>query len=124
MQKASTGAISAGISSFETTASPETAPVPAAAIEAPITPPISACDELEGSAKYHVARFQMIAPIKPPKTTSGVMTDGSTKSFATVAATVSETNAPAKLSTAEYPTATLGAIARVDTNVAIAFAVS
>src|SRR3954449_12291849 len=107
MQKASTGAISAGISSFETTASPETAPVPAAAIEAPITPPLRACDELDGSAKYHVGRFQTrareevagnaksrlasfkrIAPIRPPKSPLDRIPDGSTKAAAPGAAAV------------------------------------
>ena len=37
---------------------------PAAAIAAPTTPPISACDELDGSPYHHVTRFQAIAPIE------------------------------------------------------------
>jgi hypothetical protein len=121
---ANVGAISAGISSFESSLSPDTPSVPTATTTAPTTPPINACDELDGRPKYHVARFQMIAPIRPPKTISGVTIVGSTKSFATVAATSSEMKAPAKLSSAEYSTATRGAIARVETIVAIAFAVS
>src|SRR3954447_12351253 len=121
---ASTGAISAGIKSLDTRAEPETPSAPTATSTAPTTPPISACDELDGKPKYHVARFQMIAPIRPPKMISGVTAVGSTKSFATVAATLSEMNAPAKFRIAAYRTATFGAIARVDTIVATAFAVS
>ena len=44
-----------------------TASAPSAANAAPTTPPISACDELDGSPKYHVARFQTIAPMRPAK---------------------------------------------------------
>jgi hypothetical protein len=48
----------------------------------------------------------------------------STIPFATVAATSSETNAPRKFRTAAPRTASRGEAARVDTLVAIAFAVS
>ena len=62
---------------------------------------MSACDELDGSPKYQVAMFQAIAPTRPPNTICGVTAPASTKSFATVAATLSEMNAPAKLRIAE-----------------------
>ena len=58
-------------------------------------PPISAWLELEGRPRYHVIRFQVIAPTRPARTTSSVMTSGSTIPFAMVAATSNETNAPA-----------------------------
>ena len=64
---------------------------------APTMPPMSACDELDGSPKYHVIRFQAIAPTSPPNTTSNVIESGLTTSLATVAATSSEMKAPTKL---------------------------
>ena len=66
----------------------------------------------------------MIAPTRPPKTTVGVITSPFTMPLATVAATLSEMNAPTKLSTAAMLTATLGFRAPVAIVVAIAFAVS
>ncbi len=56
--------------------------------------------------------------------TLSVTASGLTIPFATVAATLSETNAPAKLRIAATRTATRGDSARVETLVAIAFAVS
>ena len=41
----------------------------AAARAAPTSPPISACDDDDGSPKYQVIRFQAIAPISAAKTT-------------------------------------------------------
>ncbi len=87
-------------------------------------PPISAWLELDGMPRYQVMRFQVIAPTSPASTTSSVITSASTMPFATVAATSSETNAPAKLRTAAIATATRGVSARVETVVAIEFAVS
>src|SRR4051812_23423106 len=104
--------------------SPLTALVPSAANAAPTTPPISACDELDGRPKYHVARFHAIAPISPAKTIVGVMKSASTIPFATVAATASEMNAPTKLRIAANVTATRGGSARVEIAVATTFAVS
>src|ERR687884_1280605 len=121
---ASTGAISAGTTTLPSRPSPLTASAPSAANAAPTTPPISACDELDGSPNHQVARFQAIAPIRPANTTVVVIAPGSTIPDATVAATFSEMKAPAKFSTAESSTANRGDMARVDTDVAIAFAVS
>src|SRR5437660_1456866 len=87
-------------------------------------PPISAWLELDGSAKYQVARFQAIAPTSPARTTFSAIPCGSTTPLATVVATFSERNAPAKLRRAEPSTASRGEIARVETLVAIAFAAS
>ncbi len=87
-------------------------------------PPIRACEELDGRPKYQVARFQAIAPTRPPNTTSSVIDSGSTTSVATVAATLSEMNAPTKFRIAAYATASFGAIARVEIDVATTFAVS
>jgi hypothetical protein len=42
------------------------APAPTAAHAAPTRPPISACDELEGSPNHHVISFHAIAPRSPP----------------------------------------------------------
>src|SRR4051794_6510225 len=121
---ARTGAISAGTTTLPSSPSPFTAFEPSAANAAPTTPPIRACDELEGSPKYHVARFQAIAPIRPANTIVGVMKSASTMPFATVAATASEMNAPTKLRMAANVTATRGGSARVEIAVATTFAVS
>src|SRR5262249_5254214 len=118
------GAITAGISTLPTRPSAITASNPAAATAEPTTPPISACEELDGSPKDQVIRFQAIAPIKPAKTTVGVTTAESTTSLATVAATEIEMKAPAKLSSEASPIATCGRAAPVEIDVATTLAVS
>ena len=60
----------------------------------------------------------------PAKTTGRVTESAATTPLATVAATLSETKAPAKLRIAAHRTAVRGLSARVLTLVAIAFAVS
>src|SRR3954449_4492684 len=112
------------MSTLDSSPSNFTAPVPAAANVAPITPPMSACEDDDGSPNHHVARFQEIAPIRPPSTTVGVIAPASTIPPAIVAATFSEMNAPAKFRIAASATATLGGSAPVAIVVAIAFAVS
>src|SRR3954447_5615765 len=109
---------------FSTSPEAITAWAPAAANAEPTTPPISACEDDDGSPKYHVSRFQKMAPIRPAKTIGSVMTSALTMPLAIVAATASERNAPTKLSTEDRPTATRGDIARVEIEVATAFAVS
>src|SRR5204862_5611145 len=106
--KASTGAIRAGITTLPSRPPATTALVPSAAITAPTRPPISACDELDGSPKYQVIRFQPMAPISPANTVVGVTASAWTIPLATVAATFSEMNAPAKLSSDANPTAIRG----------------
>src|SRR5436305_1001176 len=123
-ENASTGAMSAGTRTLPTSPAASTPLVPCAAITAPTTPPISACDDEEGRPKYQVARFQAIAPIRPAKMTVGVTTSGLTMSLATTDATESETKAPTKFSSAAQATATRGGIARVEIAVATTFAVS
>jgi hypothetical protein len=71
-----------------------------------------------------VIRFQVIAPTSPARTISSVIASESTSPLAIVAATLKETKAPAKLSTADMSTASRGESARVETLVAIEFAVS
>src|SRR4051794_8310635 len=109
--KATTGAITAGISTLPMRPSLSTASAPAAANADPTTPPINACDELEGRPRYQVTRFQKIAPTNPAKTTVGVITSPFTTSLATVAATAREMNAPAKLKMAAKATAIRGGMA-------------
>src|SRR5919109_1678476 len=121
---ARTGATAAGTSTFSTIPSPSITSAPLETNAAPTSPPISACDELDGSPSHHVARFHAIAPTSPANTTVVVTAPASTIPEPTVAATFSEMNAPAKFRTADRPTAKRGDIARVDTEVAIAFAVS
>ena len=87
-------------------------------------PPISAWLELDGSPMNHVTRFHVIAPTSPARTTLSVIASGLTIPFAIVAATLSETNAPTKFMTAATRTAVRGDSARVETLVAIEFAVS
>ena len=101
-----------------------TASKPAAATAEPTTPPISACEELEGRPKDQVIRFQAIAPISPAKTTVGVTTAELTTSLATVAATEIEMKAPTKLSSEAKPIATEGRAAPVEIEVATTLAVS
>src|SRR3954447_913131 len=112
------------MSTFDTSPSNFTAPVPAAASVAPITPPMSACEEDDGSPNHHVARFQEIAPIRAPSTTVGVIAPASTIPPAIVAATLSDMKAPAKFRIAAMVTATRGGSAPVAIVVAIEFAVS
>src|SRR3954451_7738159 len=121
---ASTGAIKAGTSTFESSPAPSIAAVPAATSAAPTTPPINACEELDGSPKYQVRRFHVIAPISPAKTIVGVMMSASTIPVATVAATCSDRKAPTKLNSAASATAIRGGMARVEIDVATTFAVS
>jgi len=41
---------------------------PRPAIAAPMSPPNSACEELDGSPRSQVSRFQMMPPTRPAKT--------------------------------------------------------
>ena len=122
---ASTGATSAGMTTFSSEPVADARrwrPRPRTAT--PTTPPISACEDEDGSPKYQVSRFQEIAPIRPAKTIGSVTRSASTIPLAIVAATASDRNAPTKLRTAASVTATRGAIARVEIDVATALAVS
>src|SRR3954471_13199889 len=121
---ASTGATSAGITTFSSSPSNCTPSTPTAATVEPTTPPISAWELEDGRPKYQVARFQEIAPISPANTICEVMSSALTMPEAIVAATASDRNAPTKFSADAIVTAERGPIARVEIEVATAFAVS
>jgi hypothetical protein len=118
------GDSTAGMMTFDTSPSHFTACEPAAASIAPMTPPISACDELDGMPNSQVMRFQTMAPASPANTTVSVTSPVSTRPLAIVAATLSDKNAPMRFSAADRPTAILGLSALVAIDVAIALAVS
>src|ERR1044072_420770 len=122
--KATSGATTAGINTLPTRPSARIASSPAAATAEPTTPPISACEELDGRPNHQVRRFQEIAPIRPAKTIVGVITSASTTSLATVAATPTEMKAPTRVSSAAIPIATDGRAAPVEIEVATTLAVS
>ena len=122
--KARTGATKAGMMTFSTRPETTMASARAATSAEPTTPPMSAWDELEGSPKYQVTRFHVMAPISPANTTVGVMNSALTMPLAMVAATASEMNAPTKFRIAAIVTATRGGRARVEIDVATALAVS
>ena len=93
---------------------------------APTIPPNRACEEEDGSPKYQVTRFQMIAPTSAanrmpiPLLPSGVEISPSL----TVLATPLPRKAPARFMTAAIASAARGVSARVETEVAMAFAES
>ena len=116
------GATSAGIATLSSSPFQLTAP-PEASV-APTTPPIRACEDDDGNPSHHVTRFQAIAPIRPANTVSSVTEPASTMPVAIVAATDSDRKAPRKLRLEAMITAIRGDIARVETEVAIDFAVS
>src|SRR5437588_5321901 len=89
--------------------------------------PTRACVELLGSPRYQVTRFQVMAPTRAAMmTTRPALKD---TIFAIVFETLAWKNttvitAPARLSTEAISTASRGDTARVDTEVAMALAVS
>src|SRR5919204_6760109 len=91
---------------------------------APTRPPISAWEELDGSPRHQVTRFQAIAPTSAASTVSSFARPVSMIPLPTVFATAVVTKAPARLATAATKTAIRGESARVETEVATAFAVS
>ena len=92
---------------------------------APMIPPISAWDEELGIPQYQVKRFHVIAPIRAAEMIPLLIRDADmTMSPPIVLATPVLTMAPKKLSAAVIIIAFLGSIARVETDVAMAFAVS
>src|SRR3954464_7293038 len=102
-----------------------TALVPALVMPAPTSPPINACELLDGMPAHHVIRFHEIAPISAPKITRASTIDASTMPVPTVCATCSPKNRNAmKLKNAAQITAYRGRSTRVDTMVAIEFAAS
>src|SRR3954447_2232627 len=100
------------------------ASAPPATQVAPIRPPNSACDELEGKPRYQVVRFHRIAPTSPAKITTGLMRVSSTSPPEIVLATATDRKAPARFRQPAIATATLGRSAPVAMEVAMALAVS
>src|ERR1051326_3316340 len=95
------GDATAGTSTLDTMPATLTADGPAETSVAPTTPPISACDELDGRPKYQVARFHTIAPSSPANTVVVLIAPASTIPLAMVVATASERKAPRTFRTAE-----------------------
>src|SRR5713101_3638309 len=122
--KATVGAQSAGISTLCAIPCHSTPFSPDWTSAAPISPPIRACDDDEGNPSHHVKRFQTIAPATAASTVFGVARPVSMIPFPTVFATAVVTKAPARLAIAAIRTASLGERARVEIEVATAFAVS
>ena len=90
-----------------------------------MTPPINAWEEELGIPNHQVTKFHMIAPKRAALITSALIKSAdNTKSPPIVLATPVLTIAPKKFNTAVIITAFLGSIALVDTDVAIALAVS
>src|SRR5581483_1190308 len=88
------------------------------AIAAPTRPPISACDELDGSPSHQVSRFHAIAPISAARTVRVFASPVSTIPFPTVLATAVVTKAPTRFATDATATAVRGESARVEIEVA------
>jgi len=93
---------------------------------APTRPPNSAWDEDDGMPKYQVIRFHTMAPRTPANTTPRLSRPVGrvTRPSPTVFATLAPRWAPTKLPSAAMISATRGVNARVDTEVAMAFAAS
>ena len=100
------------------------APAPAATQVAPIRPPKSACDELDGSPRNQVTRFHRMAPTSPAKITTGLMSFSSTSPPEIVFATWTDRKAPTRFRHRGQATAVLGRNAPVAIDVAMALAVS
>ena len=123
--KARIGAMSAGTTTFSSDAvAVDRAGARRPTNAAPTTPPISACDELDGRPKYQVARFQAIAPIRPAKTTSVVIALGVDDALGDRRGDLQRDERADEVQDRRDRTATRGDIARVEIDVAIALAVS
>ncbi len=121
---ATTGAATAGMRTLVTIVEPFTADQPADMTAAPMRPPKSAWEELDGSPSSQVSRFHRMAPTSAAKITSVRMPSSLMIPPEIVLATSTDRNAPTRLSTADMATAVLGLSAPVEMVVAIAFAVS
>ena len=98
---------------------------PALTRPAPTKPPIRACELLDGMPAHQVSKFQKIAPISAPKITCGSITSAETMPTPTVRATwTPNTRKAMKLKNAAQATAYRGRSIRVETRVAMEFAVS
>ena len=97
-----------------------------AARAAPPRPPISACDDEDGRPSHQVSRFHPVAPTSaaPTSQSPSAPRGASIMPLPIVLATLVPKKAPARLATAARPSAIRGVSARVETEVAIAFAAS
>ena len=98
-----------------------------AASAAPTRPPIRACVDDDGRPNHQVIRFQTIAPTSAAKHDDQPVLEpvgDSMMPLPTVLATSVPRKAPTRFITAAMTSATRGVSARVDTEVAIAFAAS
>ena len=131
------GAAMAGMSTFCRTPLQLTPDVPSAARPAPMSPPKSACDELEGMPNSQVSRFHRMPPMRPAKMivrpVEASMPDTSdpvleswifSTEVVTVTATSTDRKAPTRLRTPARMTAVLGFRAPVAIDVAMALPVS
>ena len=80
--------------------------------------------QLDGSPPHHVKRFQVIAPRSAARTVFSLASPVSMIPWPTVFATAVVVKAPARLATDAMRTASRGESARVEMDVATAFAVS
>ena len=125
------GELTSGMRTLLTTPLTWMAAIPPPANEAPSSPPIRAwLDEL-GMPSRQVMRFQTIPPTSAAITTSSFglapvpgSGSGLTRPDAIVTATAVPVRAPTKLAVADRMMACSGLSARVETDVAIALAVS
>ena len=113
------GIITLSISVWKCTTS-----IPAFTIEAPSNPPISACDELDGSPSHHVNKFHITAAKSAQNITVKVIKSAFTIPDPIVFATWVPVSAPINSKLAPNNTACFGERTFVDTTVAIAFAQS
>ncbi|MDF2491619.1 MAG: hypothetical protein K0Q58_197 [Microbacterium sp.] len=122
------GAMSAGRMTLLSTTPKSMASTPTPTRVAPMSPPNSACEELEGRPSSHVSMFQVIAPIRPAKIIGrnavGLIWSSRMMPCEMVFDTSVDRNAPTRLRQAARSTATFGLSAPVAMGVAIALAVS
>jgi hypothetical protein len=102
-----------------------TAPQPELATAAPIKPPTSVCDELDGNPSHQVIRFHVNAAIRAAPITLRLIISGSTTFVPIVSATlVLNTRKAMKLKNAAITTAANGDNTFVETMQAMEFAES
>ena len=104
---------------------PTSAPNPLFATPAPMSPPMSAWEDDDGSPAHQVMMFHAEAPTSAPKITYWSTIAGSTMPLPTVAATFRwKMKSATKLNTAAITTAWCGFSTPVETTVAIELAAS
>src|SRR3954453_12884986 len=124
IRAATSGARTAGRTILFRTVVKLMAAAPPATHAAPMRPPKSACDELDGSPRYQVTRFHRMAPTSPAKMTTGLISFSSTSPPEMVLATCTDRHAPTRFRHAATATAVRGRKAPVAIDVAMALAVS